>query len=139
MDRLPVFQSQETDASAMMSHDAFLLFAGFSCHKGRLTDAKLLFDVMKTLPTLIHMRAIGQPTVTEATENPGLEGYVPIDLSNITLSTYVDDLKIVGCVHSCKQFDFSLLLKYIQRKYGCAKLGFKCVGEQDMTNVVDHG
>ena len=100
--------------------DQFLLCTGFCPDSRLLTDKSLLKSVLKNLPQIIGMNAIREPIVSEAKNNPGLEGYVPIDASNITISTYTNNPRIVASVHSCNEFDYKKVIDYLKEKYDCS-------------------
>jgi S-adenosylmethionine/arginine decarboxylase-like enzyme len=99
--------------------DFFLLASGRTQAEEKLVDESHLRNVLRKIPSLIEMSAIFEPVVHVATNNPGLEGYVPIDLSNITVSTYTDPPRVVVCVHSCQQFATQPVLDYIKQAFAC--------------------
>jgi hypothetical protein len=115
-----------------MSDETFLLFIGVCEDAGLLMDQGLLGAVLMRLPELVGMQIIREPVVGIARGNPGLEGYVPIDTSNITLSTYTCGNRIVGCIHSCRRFDIDPILTYIRNQYVCTRLAYKLVSENEM-------
>ena len=68
--------------------DAVLIAVGHSNGANRLNSRWLLRKVLREVVNTIDMRIIKGPIVSEAENNPGLEGYAAIDKSNITISTY---------------------------------------------------
>jgi hypothetical protein len=111
--------------------DYFLLATGFCENRERLQDKAFLTSLLRELPNQIGMTAISEPTVSVASNNPGLEGYVPIDLSNLTISTYVNNSRLVACIHSCKEFDFQAVLYSLKTWYGCSSVKYMCCSERD--------
>ena len=103
--------------------DKFLLVEGICLDETLLTDESLLTNTLLNLPPVIDMRPIREPIVSKAKNNPGLEGYVPIDESNITISTYTNNPRLVACIHSCKDFDSERVIDYLKKQYPC--LGIK--------------
>lgn len=102
-----------------MKNDTFLLLTGSCKEVGLLKNQELLYNVLEQLPKIINMNTIRKPIISVAKNNPGLEGYVPIDASNITISTYTDSLRIVACIHSCNNFDYKRVIDYLENEYRC--------------------
>lgn len=115
--------------------DSFLLCTGFCVDKKILTDKIFLSDILKSLPKIIGMNMIRKPLISEAKNAPGLEGYVPIDVSNITISTYIDNPKFVACIHSCKEFDYKSVIDYLKNKFRCRDMKFLYFHESDFENL----
>ncbi len=111
--------------------DAFLLVTGDSPNLDLLIDTTLLSNVLKTLPTAVNMHALIEPIITEAYANPGLEGYVAIDASKITISTYTINPRFVADVHSCNDFDYHSVLAYLKRKFCSRNIAFLYCHESD--------
>jgi len=111
--------------------DRFLLASGRTLAKARLSDAKLLRLALSKMAGLIGMKPLRQPVVTRAYGNPGLEGYVPIDASNITISTYTREPRVVLCVHSCRSFDIAELLEYLRECFECVEIRSASAVEED--------
>src|SRR3989338_8060746 len=83
--------------------DFFLIYVGLGSENRFLTKP-LLKKILRRLPPMMGMTAIRAPLVSEAKNNPGLEGYIPIDTSNITISTYTTGKpRVVACIHSCRE------------------------------------
>lgn len=97
--------------------DNFLLISGKCKDLELLTNQTALARTLNNLPSLIGMRALREPIISEAPNNPGLEGYVPIDTSNITISTYTQEQKVVACIHSCREFEWEIALNYLKKEY----------------------
>lgn len=114
--------------------DQFLLCTGFCLNTKILTDKSFLKSIFKNLPQIIGMNAIREPIISEAKNNPGLEGYVPVDTSNITISTYANNPRFVACVHSCNEFDYEKVLAYLKKKYDCSDMKFLSCRETDFDN-----
>jgi len=115
--------------------DKFLLIKGVCVDEKLLTDKILLSEILRNLPSVINMNPIREPIISQAKNNPGLEGYVPIDESNITISTYTNDVKFVACVHSCKDFDSQKILDYLKKKFQCKDIRFLSCHESDFRGV----
>lgn len=111
--------------------ETFLIFIGYCRNEINLTNRELFYSLLKYLPQLIEMKAIGDPIISAAQNNPGLECYVPIDTSNITISTYTNELKIVGCIHSCKDFNYNKVIKYIKSSFDFVDIKFLTFYESD--------
>ncbi len=111
--------------------DKFLLVKGVCLDEALLTNESLLADALRNLPSVINMNPIREPIISRAKNNPGLEGYVPIDESNITISTYTNDPRFVACIHSCKDFDSQKVIEYIKKQYQCKKIEYLSCHESD--------
>jgi len=131
-----IFVSCEREKDIIMSDETFLIFIGVCKDKGCLVDVNHLSNVLQQVPNHIQMSSIGKPIVTVANNNPGLEGYLPLDTSNITLSTYTNNNRIVGCIHSCKHFDTDIIMTYIQKEFNCTMLSVKQIKEHDLSLCV---
>src|SRR4051812_27461657 len=90
--------------------DIFLLISGLTKNSDLLTNEAHLLAVLSQMPGLIGMNALCEPFIIVASNNPGLEGYVPIDMSNITISTYTENPRVLVCVHSCQTFNTEVVL-----------------------------
>ena len=117
-----------------LNNDMFLLISGNTLRHEKLTDQKFLYKVLKNLPLLIGMNTIRKPLVSVANNNPGLEGYVPIDESNITISTYTNAPRIVACIHSCNEFDAQKVVNYLKKEFVCSEIKFLIIRESDFKN-----
>jgi S-adenosylmethionine/arginine decarboxylase-like enzyme len=113
------------------SGDCFLLATGYLPDANSLVDKDFLYRVLEELPKKIQMNTIQKPTVLEATNNPGLEGYVPIDESNITISTYTNHPRFVACVHSCSDFNYQDVLKFLMESFQTNKITYSYLHEAD--------
>lgn len=102
--------------------DVFLLASGFTEDSKLLRDEAHLRAVLCRMPGLIGMNFLRDPLITIASNNPGLEGYVPIDLSNITISTYTDNPRVVLCVHSCQHFNAEVVLNFVRESFRCKEI-----------------
>jgi hypothetical protein len=102
--------------------DVFLLVSAQTCRPELLTDIRHVATVLEEIPRLIGMRPIGHPQVLRAENNPGLEAYIPLDLSSITISTYVNPARIVIVIHSCRGFDHELALEHVRESFACLKI-----------------
>jgi len=111
--------------------DPFLLITGDCSNPKLLTDKVFLSNILKNLPKIIGMNAIRKPIISKAKNAPGLEGYVPIDVSNITISTYIDNPRFVACIHSCKDFDCNKVLDYFKKKFNSKNIKFLHLHESD--------
>lgn len=115
------------------NNDIFLLITGYYKDVNLSTNQELLYNVLKKLPGKIGMNAIIKPVISEAGNTSGLEGYVsgyvPVDISNITISTYPN--RIVACVHSCKDFNPKKVLDFLKESYGCYDTKSLCCHESD--------
>lgn len=116
------------------NNDSFLLLSGFCPDTRLLTNQKLLYNILGMLPELIDMKSIRKPIISIAEGNPGLEGYIPIDTSNITISTYTKNPRIVACVYSCKEFNHEKVLDYLKEKYNCSNMKFLYCHESDFSS-----
>ncbi len=110
--------------------DSFLLVTGTCEDVEMLVNEEYLFSILKELPQKIGMKALLEPKITIARNNPGLEGYIPIDTSNITISTYTNH-RIVACIHSCNDFKYSDILNFLKEKYGCSEMKYLYFRESD--------
>ncbi len=107
--------------------DTFLLVRGVCPDNNLLNDRYLLKKVLRNLPPAIHMGILREPIISTADNNPGLEGYVPIDESNITISTYTKNPRLIACIHSCKDFDSKKVIGYLKSQYKCTEMSsFSC-------------
>lgn len=111
--------------------DYFLLAAGYLTDVDRLVDKEFLYQVLEELPQRIQMNAIQKPIVLEATNNPGLEGYVPIDESNITISTYTNKYRFVASIHSCASFRYADVIEYLMEAFQTSDVTYHYISETD--------
>lgn len=111
--------------------DSFLLVTGTCEDVEMLVNEEYLFSILKELPQKIGMKALLEPKITIAKNNPGLEGYIPIDMSNITISTYTNNHRIVACIHSCKDFKYDDILNYLKENFRCSKMNYLFCQESD--------
>ena len=114
--------------------DCFLLVTGYPENPKSLVDKAFINKTLEEIPKIIGMNTIRDPVVLEASNNPGLEGYVPIDESNITISTYTNDSRFVACIHSCKHFDFEKVVDYLNLRFSTIRIAVKYVNEHDFEN-----
>lgn len=110
-----------------MHTDLLLIFSGQASSESSLYDEAALEQVLLTLPSLLGMKALRSPVVTAAISNPGLEGYVPIDTSNITISTYSSSRMVIGCLHSCREFDGDRAIEFLAESFGITRLNYTLV------------
>ena len=80
----------------------------------------------------MSQKRAASPKMLVANNNPGLEGYVPIDQSNITISTYTNRPIFVASIHSCSQFDYKAILAYLKNVYQPKSLRYKYITETDL-------
>jgi len=118
--------------------DAFLLITGEVESIKLLTDKQLLRETLQSLPNIIHMNTITEPIISEAANNPGLEGYIAIDESNITISTYTDTPRFVACIHSCNDFNYTKVTTFLKKQFQCKKINLLYVHESDFKNENDN-
>lgn len=116
--------------------DVFLLASGRTWDVNLLVDEAHLRAVLRRLPGLIGMNFLRDPLITVADNNPGLEGYVPIDMSNITISTYTEDPRVLICVHSCQPFDAEAVLSFVRESYRCDEMRSLLVKEVEFGNGI---
>jgi S-adenosylmethionine/arginine decarboxylase-like enzyme len=117
--------------------DFFLLLVGKSLDINLLEDEELLSEILRLLPIEINMKPIREPIISGAIGNPGLEGYVPIDTSNITISTYTETKRLVVCIHSCKEFDYMKVISIFRKKYQLQDLHFLKLDESKFQKIKD--
>lgn len=117
--------------------DVFLILTGVVRRVELLTDIGLLQSTLQGLVTHIGMHAINEAQVVAAVNNPGLEGYIPIDASNITISTYTSTPRLVACLHSCRPFDHEKVIAYITARYECVKCTYRVVRESELEDGSD--
>ncbi len=115
----------------------FLLVSGICEKITFLTDKKLLSNVLRDIPKIIGMNVLRNPIISEAHNNPGLEGYVPIDESNVTISTYTKNARFVACIHSCKYFNIHSVVNYLKKKFSCHKVRFLICYESEFRDKYD--
>ncbi|MBD3426610.1 MAG: adenosylmethionine decarboxylase [Candidatus Omnitrophica bacterium] len=87
------------------------------CAAGKLSDYKLIFDILHELPEKIGMTRITQPYVFPyaglVPEDKGITGTVIIAESHISIHTFQEKDYCFVDVFSCKDFDVELAAKYI--------------------------
>ncbi len=111
--------------------DVFLLVRGSGVELSKLVDKQFLYRVLEGLPNAIGMQPIQPPLVLEAHNNPGLEGYVPIDASNITISTYTQQPRFVAAIHSCREFPADAMLAHLQEIFGATEITYRYILESE--------
>lgn len=112
--------------------DVFLIVTASVPRVELLTDTHVLADTLRGLVQQIGMNPIAEPQVLTATNNPGLEGYIPIDASNITISTYTHIPRIVLAIHSCRDFEQAKVIAFIKQRYECEALRYRVVLENEL-------
>lgn len=120
---------QETKPTG--TEDYFLLVAGYPSDDTYLVDKDHLYGILEALPREIGMNTIQAPVVLEATNNPGLEGYVPIDESNITISTYTNHFRFVASIHSCSAFHYPAVIDFLSRAFHTEKVSYRYLCESE--------
>jgi S-adenosylmethionine/arginine decarboxylase-like enzyme len=111
--------------------DVFLLASGLTKDSELLTNEAHLRAVLSRMPGLIGMNFLRDPLITIANNNPGLEGYVPIDMSNITISTYTENPRVLVCVHSCQPFNTKVVLDFVRDSFQCREIRSLIVKEME--------
>ena len=103
------------DDATKLDDDKFLLLTIRCLDETYLTDERILRELLIDLAGAIGMNPINAPSVCRAINNPGLEAYLPVDASNITVSTYTSSPRIVACIHSCKPFELSAVINVLRK------------------------
>lgn len=115
--------------------DCFLLLTARCSNARILTDEGRLADLLTRLVEAIDMNPLKTPAVTQAFNNPGLEAYVPIDDSNITVSTYTNSERIVICIHSCKPFETARIVRTLTEVADCSQIRQQLCRESEFKEV----
>ena len=92
------------------------------CDPDRLSDLRLVFDVLNTLPDMIGMTKITQPHVFPyaglVPEDLGITGSVIIAESHLTIHTFQAKRYCFADIFSCKPFDYKAAEKYLIEVFG---------------------
>lgn len=87
------------------------------CNQSKLSDYKLVFDVLDELPDKIGMTKITQPYVFPYSglvpEDKGITGTVVIAESHISIHTFQEKNYCFVDVFSCKDFDVEYAAEYL--------------------------
>jgi len=96
-----------------------LMLDAYDAPAERLSNMGLLYRTLCELPGLIGMRRVSLPQILEVTEPDiaGLSGFVFIMESHISVHTYSERGFLTADVYSCKQFDHSAALKYLEEAF----------------------
>ena len=125
-----------TDRDDSLSDDLFLLLTARCSDESLLTDENSLIALLGTLVDAIDMKPLQTPYVCAAVNNPGLEAYVPIDASNITISTYTIHPRMVICIHSCRRFSSVAVISVLTEIYGCYEIKHCLCRESEWEEVL---
>lgn len=117
--------------------DRFLLLTGYCNNIRKLTDEKILSSIMINLPKIINTKVVKEPIITTMYNEPGLEGYIVMDTSNITISTYTLTQKLVAAIHSCKNFKYEKVIDYLKENFELNNIKFLYCLESDFINLHD--
>jgi S-adenosylmethionine decarboxylase len=72
--------------------------------------------ILSELPAEIGMKILEGPYIVEGhQENPGLTGFVIIDISHISIHTFDEGSKIAFDIFSCRPFDEDTVLRYLKK------------------------
>lgn len=115
--------------------DIFLIVVAAVARPEFLVDEHRLHVTLREIARRIGMNPITDSSVLAASNNPGLEGYLAIDTSNITISTYTAPLRLVACVHSCRMFDSRAVISCLREFYEFAGCLQRVVNECDLEVV----
>jgi len=72
--------------------------------------------ILSELPAEIGMKILEGPYIVEGhQENPGLTGFVIIDISHISIHTFDEGNKMAFDIFSCRPFDEDAVLRYLKK------------------------
>lgn len=98
-----------------------LMIEANGCKKHRLTDMKLLANILDKLPVKMDMTKVMPPYVFEyqglVPEDWGLSGIVIIAESHLAIHTFPDKGFLTVDIFSCKDFDIDMAIKEIQEAF----------------------
>ena len=101
------------------------------CSKERLSDYKLIFDLLNDLPDVIGMTKITQPYVFPYSglvpEDEGVTGVVVIAESHISVHTFQKKGFAFVDIFSCKWFDVDVAKDFFVNAFECKKVSFNVV------------
>jgi S-adenosylmethionine decarboxylase len=97
----------------------------YNCPKDKLSDIGLCYQILEKLPSALGMKPLSPPYVIEAPSNEkeggkdpgGITGYIVIAESHISLHTFTLRGFVSLDVYSCKKFDYSKAIKYLERNF----------------------
>ncbi len=115
----------------------FISIIGFSKNEKLLSDKKLISTILKNLVEIADMKATREPVITKIENEPGLEGYIPIDTSNITISTFLLTRSIVAGIHTCKNFDYKKVIIYLKDSFDLENVKFFYYTDSDFRPISD--
>jgi S-adenosylmethionine decarboxylase len=129
--------SKDSSSDAKISKYGFgphLMVDGYGCEKSKITDIKIIYQLLDELPGIIGMTKMMPPYVFPykglRPEDWGLSGFVLIAESHISIHTFPDKNYLSFDIFSCKPFQHEKAIKYLIDKFG--------IKTQEI-NVLDRG
>ena len=103
-----------------------VIIDGYGGDPDKLADENAVRVVLDQLPALMGMTKITQPTVLRYTgskpEDWGVSGFVMIAESHISMHTFPERRLVWADVFSCKDFDESIVLDEIKRRFSIRQM-----------------
>lgn len=92
----------------------------------KLSNKKFIESFLLELVKISKMKAITKPSVLnhehEEKEESGITGFIIISDSHISIHTYPFKKSLYLDLFSCKRFDFSKIINYVQETFEPGKL-----------------
>jgi len=108
-----------------------LIIDGYNGDKQKLQDLELVRNILDEYPSKIGMKKIMSPYVLthkdSKVENCGISGFVIIAESHISIHTFPERNCINVDIFSCKNFETTQAVEYIQEKFELKKVETKII------------
>ena len=97
-----------------------LIIDAFNVDSKTLYNKKLIKTILKEIPSKINMHTLTKPKVIKATpkkwDTGGLNGFIILSESNISIHTYPNEGKFYFDLFLCKEFDVNIAVNYLKDK-----------------------
>jgi len=106
----------------------------YSCDKSVLNDENLIREFLHTLPDMLAMNKISEPSITkylgkeDSFDKGGISAFVLIAESHISIHTFVEQRHAFIDIFSCKDFDVEKAVQFICEKFRPERVDKKLFG-----------
>lgn len=87
------------------------------CNRSKLTNFRLMYNLLKNMPEKIGMTRISEPQLMRYKDRwaktPGITGFVILAESHVSLHTFPDDDFVFLDIFSCRNFDYKSTKEYL--------------------------
>jgi S-adenosylmethionine decarboxylase len=108
-----------------------VIIDGYGGDPGQLADENLVRVILDQYPEMMGMTKITQPQVLRykgsKPEDWGVSGFVMIAESHLAMHTFPERRLIWADIFSCKDFDASIILEDMKRRFGLREMDVKII------------